>query len=435
MTTRNDAARPSAAARLPDFPAPATGGSSQPRPEPHATLTAPAPAFARRLRAWLRAFLPAPVHVDTRERLRAMAGGATGILCAALLARLGVEGMPLAGHLAGANAALWLVAPIGASAVLVFGVPASPLAQPWSVVGGNTLSALVGIACNLLVPDTGLAAALAVGGAIGAMFWCRCLHPPGGASALFMVLAGATSFHAAFMPVFVDSCLLVAAGLAYNTLTGRRYPHGQALPPQQQNETPTGAPRFSTADLDAALDHYNQVLDVSRDDLEALLHYAEDAAYRRSLGELRCRDIMSTAPRSVEFGTHLEEAWDLMRRHKVKALPVIDRARRIIGIVTVADFMRGAGVVNPVGAGDKLRAFLARTLETHSEKPEVVGQIMTKQVRVASAERHVIELVPLFSHGGHHHIPIIDAERRLAGIITQSDLVRALYASVRSGAA
>jgi CBS domain-containing membrane protein len=66
-----------------------------------------------------------------------------------------------------------------------------------------------------------------------------------------------------------------------------------------------------------------------------------------------------------------------------------------------------------------------------SSKPEVVGQIMTRQVRVASADRPVVDLLPLFSEAGHHHIPIIDADRRLAGMITESDFVRALARAVQ----
>ena len=67
-------------------------------------------------------------------------------------------------------------------AVLLFAAPASPLAQPWSVVGGNTLSTLVGVACVLLIPDPVAAAAVAVALAIAVMFALRCLHPPGGAA-------------------------------------------------------------------------------------------------------------------------------------------------------------------------------------------------------------------------------------------------------------
>ncbi|UUZ55438.1 HPP family protein [Massilia sp. H-1] len=67
--------------------------------------------------------------------------------------------------LAGRGLAAWLIAPMGASAVLLFCLPASPLAQPWAVIGGNLVSALVGVACARLLPDP-LLAALA-----GGMAW------------------------------------------------------------------------------------------------------------------------------------------------------------------------------------------------------------------------------------------------------------------------
>ena len=70
----------------------------------------------------------------------------------------------------------------------------------------------------------------------------------------------------------------------------------------------------------------------------------------------------------------------------------------------------------------------------HTTKPEAVGQIMCAQVHVASADRSVAELMPIFSEDGRHHIPIIDADNRLVGIITQSDFVRALYDRAGCGA-
>ncbi len=382
----------------------------------------PAPRRAAAFGRWLRGFRPQRMRVDARERLRACAGAAFGILVAALGSRA----------LAPDGSAAWLIAPMGASAVLVFAVPASPLAQPWSVLGGNTVSALIGTACALAVADPALAAPLAVGLAIAAMMALRCLHPPGGATALLAVLAHETAWRFAAFPVLADSALLVAAGLAYNNLTGRRYPHAVAAPAAAPA---AGAPasRFTAADLDAALAHYNQVLDVSRDDLEALLHHAEAAAYRRSLGALRCRDVMARDVATVEYGTPLDEAWALLRARRVKALPVVDRAGRVAGIVTQADFLRHAGIDVRDGLVPRLRAFVRRTDRVHADKPEAVGQIMTRQVRVASADRPLIELVPLFSEQGHHHIPVIDAERRLVGILTQSDLVRALYRAAGAG--
>jgi len=179
------------------------------------------------------------------------------------------------------------------------------------------------------------------------------------------------------------------------------------------------------------LARYNQVLDISRDDLESLIQQTELESYKRRLGTLHCADIMSREPVSVEFGTPLQEAWALMHEHRIKALPVTDRTRRVVGIVTQADFFRQLDLQQHEGIAGRLRDLIRATRTVMSNKPEVVGQIMTRQVRVASAERPVVDLVPLFSEGGHHHIPIIDSEKRLTGMITQSDFVRALYRAVR----
>jgi len=361
-----------------------------------------------------RALWPAALQVDSRERWRAGLGAGLGLLATALLCRA------LAPPLTGLP---WLIAPLGASAVLVFAVPSSPLAQPWAVVGGNTLSALVGICCALGIPSLPLAAAVAVGSAVLLMFALRCLHPPGGATALLVVLTQVATFRYALFPVLLDSLVLVVVAVLYNNLTGRRYPVVPSVPV-------AAASRFSAADLDAALAHYNQVIDVNRADLESLLHFAEAQAYGRRLGDLRCEQVMTRQLITVDAATPLREGWRLLREHRIKALPVTDPAGRVVGIVTVADFLRHVDLDGHEGVGARLREFLRRTTTVPTPKPEVVGQIMTREVRVASADRAVTELVPLFSEGGHHHIPIIDTQRRLVGIITQTDLLKALHEAI-----
>ncbi|MFS2036618.1 HPP family protein [Polaromonas sp. CT11-55] len=368
-------------------------------------------------RAWWRAFRPARTRINTRERLRLVAGSLFGIFLTGLLCHLAggvLPGLP------------WLVAPLGASAVLIFAVPASPMAQPWPVVGGNTLSALAGIAGvhgAHLLGSPELAAALAVATAIALMLALRCLHPPGGATALMMVLGGISSPVFAFYPVMLNSVLLVLMGILYNNATRRAYPHTQLPPP---GAAPSDQDRQLDADLDAVLARYNQVLDVSRDDLKALLAETRLRAYDRKLAEVRCEDIMSRELVTVEFGTPLEEAWALLRERRIKALPVVDRGFRIAGIITVADFMRAADLDLYEGFDAKLRQLVRSTRSVYSDKPEVVGQIMTRNVRVAGRQRRLVELVPLFGSTGHHHIPIIGEGERLVGIITQSDLVAAL---------
>jgi CBS domain-containing membrane protein len=381
---------------------------------------APATRFAR-LRLGYQALLPARVSISPRERLRVVIGAALGLALAALLSHLFADP---------AVALPWLIAPLGATTVLVFAAPASPMAQPWAAIAGNTVSALVGILCARSIGDPALAAGVAASLAIAAMFALRCLHPPGGAVALTAVLLHITAFRFALFPVCVNTLLLVLAGVAWHRATGRRYPHSQQPAAPKSGEIGS---RFSSADFDAALARYNGVLDVSRDDLEALLQQTELNAYRRLVGEVRCADIMSRDLLTVQFGTALAEAWALMRRHDVKALPVVDRAGRIVGIITHADFLREANLDSADGLGERVKELIRSTGAIGSSKPEVVGQIMTRRVRITREDRHVVDLVAAFSEDGHHHLPVVNADGKAVGMITQSDVVRALARAVKLG--
>lgn len=90
----------------------------------------------------------------------------------------------------GAEEAVYIVPSMGASAVLLFAVPHSALGQLWNVIGGHLISAAIGVACAQWLPGGGIAAAASVGLAIGVMYYARCIHPPGGATALAAVIGG-----------------------------------------------------------------------------------------------------------------------------------------------------------------------------------------------------------------------------------------------------
>jgi CBS domain-containing membrane protein len=123
----------------------------------------------------------------------------------------------------------WLIAPFGASGVLIFGVPSSPLAQPWTVVVGNAVSGLVALGVLTLGLPVVASAILAASLAVAAMGLLRATHPPGGAVALALVLAAQPPdlwFWAG--RVVLGSCLLVAVGVFWNPMTGRLYPFRHA---------------------------------------------------------------------------------------------------------------------------------------------------------------------------------------------------------------
>jgi CBS domain-containing membrane protein len=176
-----------------------------------------------------------------------------------------------------------IVAPLGASAVLVFAVPSSPLAQPWSVIGGNAISAAVGVATYHIIPEVPLASGVAVAAAMMIMSLARCLHPPGGAAALTAVI-GAPSVHAmgfwfALSPVALNSALLVAFGIAFHRLSGHAYPHRVASPAQSQREQYAGS--FAPEDIDAALADMHETFDIARQDIDQLLAQVQTHARQR----------------------------------------------------------------------------------------------------------------------------------------------------------
>jgi CBS domain-containing membrane protein len=119
----------------------------------------------------------------------------------------------------------WLMASLGASALLVFALPGSPMAQPWAVIAGNTLSALVGITATNFISEPLLAMPIAAALSILGMFILRCLHPPAAAVALITVLGHVLHYRYALFPVMIDSVLLVLAGAIYSNMTGKSYPN------------------------------------------------------------------------------------------------------------------------------------------------------------------------------------------------------------------
>ncbi|CCM95110.1 Probable transmembrane protein [Klebsiella pneumoniae subsp. pneumoniae ST512-K30BO] len=105
----------------------------------------PAGIFSR-LRIFLGRLKPHALPVARRHIVLGSIGAGTGLAVTSMFS-----------HWLLGEVNLWFIAPMGASAVLLFGVPSSPLAQPWSIVGGNVLSALIGVTVGMLVPDAALA--------------------------------------------------------------------------------------------------------------------------------------------------------------------------------------------------------------------------------------------------------------------------------------
>ena len=356
--------------------------------------------------AALRGLTPRMAGANLRERSIACLGALIGIGLAGLISGWAVgnaEHLPL------------LVAPLGASAVLLFAVPASPLAQPWSIIAGNTISALVGIAVAHLVPDTALAAALAVAGAIAVISLLRCLHPPGGAASLLGVLGGPAaaswSFSFALVPVALNSVLLVLLGLAFHRVSKHSYPHRAKPVMAATHGTKDVAPQLrvelTEGDIDAALAESGEPFDIAREDLHRLVRRAELSALERTASVPRCHDIMSRDVLSVRSDAPWSEAHALLLKHGLRILPVVDAENRVAGIV-----------------------------EMH--EPDLALQSVSEMMSDAATalpDDSMLSLVDPLTDGHHHAVLVTDGTGRLIGLVTQTDMIVALARLAVSGAA
>jgi CBS domain-containing membrane protein len=371
--------------------------------------------FKRILGDW-----PEASSVSWLERLRSACGAAIGLLVIILADRLFIN------HGGDSH---WIVASIGASAFLIFVLPSSPMAQPWAVIGGSCIAALVAIICNHLIHPIVLLIPVSVGAAILAMFTLRCLHPPAAALALLTSLNEVTDFNFVFSPVFGNTLLLVVCAVVYNTLTKKPYPHH----PKEIADITSIQRRdrlIEEDEINTVLSRYNEVLDISRADLANLVAEVEHSAYQKKLQSMCCRDIMTSDVAFVSLDSSLEIAWRLLRSRRIKALPVIDGAKRVLGIITLEDFLKSAAVDFDQTFGQRIRGFLRNTIPSLNIMPNAVGQVMSKPVRVISEDRNMLDLAEIFCGDGHHHIPVINAKKELVGMITQSDFVKAIDRSI-----
>jgi CBS-domain-containing membrane protein len=211
--------------------------------------------------------------VTHAEKWISTVGGLAGILCVVLISQ---SQLGLAGSAS-------IIASMGSSAVLLFAVPHGPLSQPWSVFGGHLVSAIVGVTCAKLIPTPMLAAAVAVALAIGAMHYLRCIHPPGGATALGAVLGGDAVNQLGYLfvvtPVMLNAATILVVAMLFNApFAWRRYPAAWS-PALNANMSEAKATRWRTfvssdptsrkpgrEDYERALQSMDTFIDVGVDD-------------------------------------------------------------------------------------------------------------------------------------------------------------------------
>ncbi|WP_417840195.1 HPP family protein [Tritonibacter scottomollicae] len=350
----------------------------------------------------LRYLSPALPPAQMWETLRAAAGAAVGIVGCALFTLVCTEvaGIPM--H---------LLAPLGASAVLIYAVPNSPLAQPWSAIFGNTVSAVAAVAVLQIVPMP-LGPALAVGAAIFAMMIARALHPPGGAIALLAALDPApvlsSGFAFAIVPVGLLTTALVLTGVLFNRITGRKYPFRQSVEaPVELQEIRLG---LSNDELEELLERFHQSTNIGVADLGRLLAAAEEEAAQQRFAGVTCGSIMTEKLITVTPDVPVAQVAQLFRRHSINSLPVVDANKNCVGLILHNDvidaLVRGGNRMFRPVRQDKLRA----------------KHMMQPPADCVSHDLPVGTLLYRLSQNGVQIVPIT-RDGCLAGILTRTDIL------------
>lgn len=370
----------------------------------------------------LRALGPAIPAGHGAEALRAAAGALLALALLGLLVLSPTVDMRLG---------LFLIAPFGASCVLLFAVPNSPLAQPWSAVVGNGSAALIGVAVCLLVEDAALRIALAVGLAIAVMIVLRAVHPPAGAVAMTAAMnpdqIRELGFAFALSPVVLGTVLLVGLAIGYARLTGRRYPFRHFETPGSPgaaDPAPSERLGLSEAELSDILDRYRQSLNLGVEDLARLIGAAEIQAASHHTGGATAGEIMSRNLVTVDPDTPLAEVAELFRRHGFTSLPVVQEGDKFLGVIFQLHLIRRAHD----DAFRLARGFapaMARLLDAGSRMPIRAGEIMAVAVPRATPTTPVAALLPMMADGNCDAVPVL-TRGRIVGIVTRTDLIAAL---------
>lgn len=282
-------------------------------------------------------------NVGHKEKWVSALGGFVGIGVTLLIA----TATP---HAAGAPL---LVASMGATAVLVFAVPHGALSQPWPVFGGHLVSALIGVLCAHWIPDVRIAAPLAVGAAIGLMYYLRCVHPPGGATALYAVTGGASvhalGFGYALTPVLVNTLAILGVAIAFNAFfPWRRYPvYWQIQDDRRAARAREPGPEAISHDAFVyALTEMHSFIDVTEHDLLRIYDLATRRAATEGLDPagIRLGHCYSNGKYGEDWSVRqiIQEPEPGSRNELVVFKTVAGRGRRQTGVVARADFAKWA---------------------------------------------------------------------------------------------
>lgn len=386
---------------------------------------------SRQLRTRLRSLGPVIGPTSTRDAAAGAAGAALALfVCAAVI--FGVE--------INLSTGMFLIAPMGASAVILLALPNSPLAQPWSAIVGNTISALAALAVHQVTRDPATSIGASACLSLVAMFVTRSLHPPGGAVALTAALnpglLDALGLRFVAVPVFLGTTVLVAFAMLWHQFSGRVYPFRQpqaAGPHATADKATQQRLGLEPEELARILAEYRQSANLGVEDLARLIAAAELVAAGHAMNGMTCGAIMSRDLVTVPAHATAAQAVALFRKHGFTSIPVVGDGGVLLGVIFQLDLIRRARRT-ALRANTGFGVAMAAIRRDRAREIVRAAEVMTTDLPTVDATTPVAELLPLLADGGAEAVPVMEGTR-IVGIVTRTDLLSALARSAARPAA
>ena len=140
----------------------------------------------------------------------------------------------------------------------------------------------------------------------------------------------------------------------------------------------------------------------------------------------KARDVMTPNPVTVSEGASLTAVADVMARKRLKRLPVVDAAGKLAGIVSRLDLLRTVASAFQAGAEE------ARPAGLRADLP--LSRVMRKDVPVVHPETPLAEVLQAVVSTRLNRALVVDADRRVVGIVTDEEVLDRVAPTIRAGA-
>ena len=185
---------------------------------------------------------------------------------------------------------------------------------------------------------------------------------------------------------------------------------------------------ISDEDILQAMKEIKGYLDITPNDFKDVYQRAYHHALDRFMHGIKAKDIMTRRVISIKGDTPAEKIPELLARHGISGVPVVDDENQVLGVVSGKDFLALLGEDAPRSLMGVLAQCLRQeeclVLPLHKS---TAAAIMTAPAITVQADASLCEISVLFAEKKINRVPVVDQQGKLEGIVSRADVIAALY--------